>query len=944
MFIFININSFVSSASFNIQIICQIPMFMPKKEEQSGFQFTKLLRTGSAWMLVWPLLCSALIAMLWLAVSAKINEERALLRQNLRHDAISISNGYAHFLKRTIEQMDQMTMQIQYNWEKSNDSLDLEDMVRRGLFSAPQFTLVAIFDRNGIPVSATKQFRRIPAISETEYFIRHKNHISSNLHIGLPERSSITGKTVIQLTRRLDHADDSFAGIILVSVEPEFFSSYYDGPALGKSGILAAIGMDGLLRVSRMGSVSHTEPGSDISALPIAESIQPDNMAKSVAGETWLSGHSFNDGLQRFVAWRPLEAYPLSVAIALPEEERLAPLRKNWETYYQLAFVGTVALLALAGIAMLFSRAYYRKKHEKKNVMKTYRLATEAGSEGFYILKPSFDEHKKINSLIVLDCNEKGAEFHGLSRNAFLNVQLENFYGKNGISFFKLAQACGLAIKHGFHEGEMEIEPNPVLKLQWARIKIVHAESGLAVTLQDISAAKNHHRELERLANTDELTGLPNRNWLMKYLPEKIRQASLDKRSLFILFIDLDNFKNVNDQFGHAAGDELLREAARRLNMLMRQTDHVVRLGGDEFTVLIELNEGPLHASVIAQRVINDFSIPFELSYGKCAVGASIGISNFPEDGASAEVLLQSADIAMYCAKADGKGSYCFYKPEFHETLKNRLDMTQALAHAITTDEFRLFYQPRVDALNGKLKSMEALIRWFSPERGLILPGEFIPLAENTGMITHLGAMVIEKACAQIAAWRNQGLPLFPVSINVSPLQFKQSDVKETVKACLHKYGLEPNLIEIELTETAMMADQLHISSQLASMREMGIKLAVDDFGTGYSSLSQLKKLDMDVLKVDRVFTSELDKSEEGKVFFNAILSMAHALGMRVVAEGVETRKQADILRDLKCDEIQGYFISRPVPSEDMASMLENQTFLWTLREVHSIKQSALID
>lgn len=911
-------------------------MIKPANQIVAHLHRSNSLKASIVWMLFWPVLFASFIAMLWVAVNIKIDEDRALLEQGIRHEALSITNGYAHFLTRSIEQMDQVTMQIQYAWENSNGLLDLEDMVRRGLFTAPHFVLVAIYDKTGNPISATKKIKRISSIADSYYFKQHKNNISSALHIGLAEASSVTGNAVIPLTRRLDNRDDSFAGVVVISVEPAFFSSYYDGPALGKSGILAVFGEDSLLRVSRMGELNHTELGAAMLNIPRSDVMWGTDKEGRRTGKSWLAGNWFADGHKRFTVWHALEAYPLVVAVALPEAERLQALSKTWDTYYQLALVITVALLAIAAIATALSSAYFWKKYKKKSVLQTYRLATEAGSEGFYMLKPMLDEHRSIIDLVVMDCNEQGAGFYKLTRMDFLNLRLGTFYARKGIDFSDFAEACLIAVRSGHYEGEIEFEANPAMTVQWARIKIFRSESGLAVTLQDVSDSKRHHQELIRLINTDELTGLRNRNWMMKFLPERLKQLAAKREALSILFIDLDNFKNVNDRFGHAAGDELLCSAARRLELLVRPTDHVVRLGGDEFAVLVEACEDQSRAAAIAKRIIIEFSLPFELSYGHCLVGASIGISVFPNDGESAESLLQRADIAMYYAKSDRKGTFRFYQPEFYESLKHRLDTTEALARAIDADEFVLFFQPRVNGVTGQLNSMEALVRWKSPERGLVPPGEFIPLAESTGLIARLGELIIDKACAHIAKWRDEGLPLYPVSINVSPVQFEHGNVAEIIESCLTRYGIAADLIEIELTESAMMGDQPRITAQLSAMRDMGISLAVDDFGTGYSSLSQLKNLDMDVLKVDRMFTAELGKSEESKVFFNAIVSMAHALGLRVVAEGVETRQQLEMLRLLECDELQGYFISRPVPEEEVIHLMKKNV-------LHSVVQKTML-
>jgi EAL domain-containing protein (putative c-di-GMP-specific phosphodiesterase class I) len=336
----------------------------------------------------------------------------------------------------------------------------------------------------------------------------------------------------------------------------------------------------------------------------------------------------------------------------------------------------------------------------------------------------------------------------------------------------------------------------------------------------------------------------------------------------------------------------------------------------------------------VAARITDAFAQPFDLSRGPNSVGASIGISLFPRDGADIEALLQNSDIAMYHAKSEGKGNFHFYTPSLSVRLKARLDMESALQRAIEQREFVLHYQPRIGAQNGDLRGLEALVRWLHPERGLVPPLEFIRLAEETGQILKLGEIVLDQACEQIVQWKSMNLPLVPVSINVSPQQFNHGNMRDLFSACLKRHHLDPSLVEIEITESSMMDEHPEVTRELAAIRALGIKLLVDDFGTGYSSLSQLQRLDMDVLKVDRSFTSELGKTSEGEVFFRAIVSMAHALGMSVVAEGVETGEQLRILQALSCDEIQGYFISRPVPADDAQALLRKR-FLMPL---HSVK------
>jgi predicted signal transduction protein with EAL and GGDEF domain len=370
-----------------------------------------------------------------------------------------------------------------------------------------------------------------------------------------------------------------------------------------------------------------------------------------------------------------------------------------------------------------------------------------------------------------------------------------------------------------------------------------------------------------------------------------------------------------------------LRNAARRLKEAIRPHDQVARLGGDEFVVVLENVEQKSDTAHVAERIVHAFQDGFRLSKGVRSIGASVGISVFPSDGTDADTLLHHADIAMYSVKTSGKNNYRFFDQKFYDAVRARHDKEAELRHAIENDQFVMHYQPRVDISTGTTSSMEALVRWAHPTRGLIAPNDFIPLAEETGLILRLGEMVIDKVCAQLAQWAQREQVLVPVSVNVSSRQFNEADIAKLFSASLARHNVAPGLIEIELTESSMMGDTRKVADAFSAIQKMGVKLLVDDFGTGYSSLSQLQRLDFDVLKVDRTFTAGLEKTGEGNVFFKAIITMAHALGMRVVAEGVETLEQIKILKSLNCDEIQGFYVSKPLAAFESQPVLPKWFF-----------------
>jgi diguanylate cyclase (GGDEF)-like protein len=467
---------------------------------------------------------------------------------------------------------------------------------------------------------------------------------------------------------------------------------------------------------------------------------------------------------------------------------------------------------------------------------------------------------------------------------------------------------------------------------QWLQRRLVRTGAGLAVTLRDITENKLNEEALVQMANADALTSLPNRHWLMHYLPVVLANARDSGKMLAVMFVDLDDFKNINDTLGHAAGDQLLKAAAMRLKAVIRPGDKIARLGGDEFTILVEEAQSREEVATVAERVIDTLKKPFMLGEVERQhfVHASVGISLFPVDGADGQTLLKHADIAMYAAKAHQKGSYRFFEPSLERRLVARLTREAELKVAIERRELLLHYQPRVQGNTGALTSMEALVRWAHPVMGLMAPNEFIAMAEKTGLIVPLGAEVVRMACLQLALWRDQGLPVVPISVNVSAYQIDTGSVSAMLSKALQAYALDASLIEIEVTESATVTENGLGVNELSAIQNSGIKLYVDDFGTGYSCLAQLKRLDMDGLKIDRAFTSQLLNGPADAALFEAIVSMAHALEMRVVAEGVETAEQLSALQAFSCDEVQGYFISKPVPAADAALLLQKR-FLFPL-------------
>ena len=869
-----------------------------------------------------PLICIALGLLMWGSVLLKAHSDLERIDSAALKDAAAYAEAYEHYVARSLSQIDQITMQLKYNWEHSAQSMKLEDLRRDGMFTDPVFISVAFYDATGLKATATGHASAPGTVANDAAFAFHKNNNSTALR--MDAATGYGNGRAVQFSRRLETADEAFAGVLVLLVRAEYFTSFYNAKVLGGKGMLMMFEQEHKVRLERDGDLVAPGKASLLTGAPLFSAAGGAGLHK---GAAW-----FSDGEDRILAWRESSVYPFTVLVGLARDELLTPAKAAWVERRNQALAGSLVLLLAALGSGAVARRRLQQQGEQDAMRESYRIATEGAADGFYMARAIHDGHGAIVDFEIVDCNERGASFYSMSRAEMIGTRFTAFVSHAHAR--ELIATYSLAMENGSHEDEIKMPVNTRIKIVWAYRRLVRTSIGLAVTLQDISERKAHEQELQRMANEDMLTGLPNRHWLAGFLPSALERANRDGSQLALLFVDLDDFKHVNDTQGHAVGDEVLDIVASRLKSVLRKDDQVVRFGGDEFIVLLSAIENQAQAGDTAQRIVSTCAAPFGVSGKTFALGASVGISLYPRDGANAQALIRNSDVAMYASKNDGKGQYRFYDASLHETLKSRADLKQSLFEAIEEDQFVLYYQPRVDTRTGVLCSMEALVRWHHPKRGLVPPLEFIALAESTGLIQQLGRLVIDKACAQQAAWRAQGMALVPISINVSPSQFAHGGIHCHLAGQLEATGIPAELLEVEITESAMMGDQAEILAELSAIRDLGIKLHIDDFGTGYSSLSQLQRLKMDVLKVDKAFTSELTNSRDGKVFFQAIVSMAHALGMTVVAEGVETAEQLSMLQALSCDEVQGYFVARPMPAHDIGPLLARPLLFTPSRHV----------
>ncbi len=563
----------------------------------------------------------------------------------------------------------------------------------------------------------------------------------------------------------------------------------------------------------------------------------------------------------------------------------------------------------------------------EESIMRFRRLS-EAGFEGIVISEQG----------VLVDANTRMAEILGCA--------VSDLIGRK-ISDFVAPQSMDSVLDHIRSGSEERYElfakrkDGSIFPIEAQGKALPYAGRMLRITaIRDITERKNAEERIRYLAYYDSLTGLPNRTFYKELVSRALLLAKRHHWTIAILFIDLDYFKRINDTLGHDIGDQLLRTVGKLVKTCIRQSDFiarsegdelenvVARLGGDEFIVLLNEITHSEDASRVAGRILKELAHPITLAGHEVFVTASIGIALYPLDGNEAETLFRNADVAMYHAKNQGRNNYQFYTKSMNATSLQRLDLENDLRKALDRGEFLLYYKPTVDVLTRTIIGAEALIRWKHPNRGIILPGEFIPLAEETGLIVPIGEWVLRTACSQNRAWQLAGHKPFRVAVNLSGRQFDQEDLIEVVSSALHDTGLDPEYLELEITESTIMKSPEKAATTLQKLKGMGICLSIDDFGTGYSSLGNLKKFPLDTLKIDRSFVTNVTADSDDAAIATAIIAMAHSLKLGVIAEGVESEDQQSFLRERACDAVQGYLFSRPIPPEEFIKLIREKKHL----------------
>ena len=874
-------------------------------------RYSSFFRRRWKLLLVWPVATTLAIAAIWHTEYSRRDADLSMLKARSLREVETLSNAYAKQLVRTLEKLDELTALFQYSWEASGRTLKLEELAKRGILTKDHFASFLVIDAEGNNLTSTQANTSNVTFADRPYFVAHKASAGRDLAVSTPTIGRISKKEVIHVTRRITNNDGSFGGVVVVSVSNDFFTPLSNDSVFRTSGLQAVIGDDGAERVGLIGGRVYMPP---LTAIKNTAACQLNGLPKLVAGTC------FADGLSRYLGASSFGAYPFKGVVGLTERDVFKPFLAQQNERAAFLLIITAVLGAAGVFAMGMTIALRLRWDEAEEARSAYRQATDNGKEGFYLWRKLEAKDGSIRDFRIVDCNERGAEFYGMSKSALLGSTFLDLYGNSPHRNAMVAKYTNMYIQ-GSGEEDYEIPPSSLIKCKWQHRRYLRTFDGLALTTSDITTQIEHQQEMARLVVEDNLTGLPNRRWLTQNLPAILEGARVAACGAAVLFLDIDDFKDVNDSRGHSIGDALLKAVAERLRQSVRPGDFVVRLGGDEFTLVMPSVGDGAQVEAFAQRVLHAIATPFEIADEQLSIGVSVGAALYPRDGEDTETLLKNADIAMYASKIT-KGTFTLFSAHLDEKKQMRISTERDIAAALKNDEFVLYYQPRFAPVSGVVVGMEALIRWHHPKRGLVMPNDFIPTAESSDLIVQIGSVVARKVAIQIQDWQKRGLVVVPISLNVSRRQFNQGRVQSLLEEILDSTGIDPGLIEVEVTESTMMGDTKHVGEQLVALANLGIKTHVDDFGTGYSSLAMLQEFSLDVLKIDRAFTNALGKTPESEILFKAVTTMGHALGMNVVAEGVETQEQLDLCILAGCDEVQGYFFSKPVDAERASKFL----------------------
>ena len=749
-------------------------------------------------------------------------------------------------------------------------------------------------------------------LADRPYFRELQSNPVAGIVLSRPLVSRVSGEWEIVLARRLNRPDGSFDGVVYATIPLQYFLDKFATIDLGAHGIVGLRDME-LGVIARWPSIRSV--AQDVGTRTASPALRAAIASGATAGS--FSGQSGSDGLERTLAFRRVGQLPMIIVVGLGKTDYLSDWRAEVARASALA---TMFASVTALFATLLYRGWRRREADVEALAlqeRKFRTLLESSPDGLVIVD--------ADGLIAL-VNRNTEWMFGYTPGELVGQPARLLLAAHGADFPKptaptepgdappAAQRDLWAVtKHGL-EFPVGISVSPI-----------DSDLGglMAAAIRDMTEHHASARHIEFLAHHDALTGLANRAVMESRFEQAVADAARAGTQVALMFLDLDSFKTINDSLGHPVGDALLKEVALRLDRFARASDIVSRQGGDEFLVVFTGLADGADVTLAADRLVQDFKAPFEVDGHEISTSFSIGVAVYPQDGADFATLLKKADIAMYQAKAAGRDTYRLFGDHMDVEALSKHRIRNALPQAIERSEFALHFQPQIDLASGRVIGAEALLRWVHPELGFVPPIEFIPVAEESGLIVPIGEWVLDEACRQAVAWQVPGRAPLSVAVNISAVQFARGDLEDTVRRALAASGLAPQLLELELTESILIRNVDSVLATVTRLKRLGVTLSIDDFGTGYSSLTYLKRFAVDKLKIDQSFIRDLVSDPDSAAIVRAIVQMAQSLNLKTVAEGIEDEHVMAHLRAIACDQGQGYGIARPMPGPALLEFLE---------------------
>jgi len=839
------------------------------------------------------------IVLVWAGVAILLLQQHAAASRNALEDTGNMALAFEENVNRTLASVDQMLLFVRTAYASDPTHFELQRWAKASHLVTDLTFQVSIIDRSGFLASTSLgPLNRSINLADREHFHAQMNSTTDELFISKPLIGRESGKWSVQFSRKLLDPDGSFAGVVVVSMDPYWLTQFYDSINIGQ-GVLILVGTDQVVR-------AWAPTNRQAIGFKIADTALFALAASSNQGS--YESVSEIDGVQRIFSFRKLENYPLLVAVGEDRKQVFAAFGHHLPEY----LLGGVVFTSLI---LIISFVLVRDKLQLVFSQQAFSDTMDNISQGIIMV----DAHRQVPVI-----NRRVVELLGLP--ADLMARLRSF---DDILKWQLDQgefgAGGDAtsgfrsfVEHGGLDGHSLYErtrsDGTVLEVRTNLMP-----DGRAVrTYTDITERKRSEAQITFLAHHDPLTGLANRAAFHDRLAQALGLVTQGAGQFAVLCLDLDRFKLINDLHGHASGDNLLQQVAERLRKAIRTEDLIARLGGDEFAILQSDVRQPEAAIQLASRMVRSLADPFDIDGRSMSIGISIGVALCPAHGHSADILMKNADAALYRAKENGRSMYRLFDPAMNIRVHERRLLEQDLRAALSEEQLCLFYQPIWDMERDQLCGFEALLRWFHPERGIIPTGDFIALAEETGIIREIGPWVLKAACNEASSWPAR----LRLCVNLSPIQFLDADLPEQVNKIARQTGLGPNRLELEITENVLIEDAKHVLELTQRLRDSGVRIALDDFGTGYSSLNYLRRFPFDTIKIDRSFVQEIAENPTTHAIIGSLLALGHSLGIQVIAEGVETRAQLDVLQQLRCRYIQGFLLGPPVTATELPRLI----------------------